>query len=280
VSSARISLARTLVLGQSVLAADATALFAGNCGQDDLIENNDSCTSSVSIGPGTPSDLYVSKTDDDWYRVTVPVFSRAYVQAIFSHAQGDVDLRLFDACDGTQLDAGLSAADNEQVSVQALSTPLQVLVLVEMFDGAPTDCNRYDLVVSFEPGTPGNSYCPAVTNSTGYEARTLGNGSSSIAANDLTLVVGPVPAGVPGIVFHGPRQVLAPFGNKVRCVGFPIRRSTIQAASGTNLVWPVDSEAWPEIRQGAERYFQGWFRDPDDPEGFGLSSGYAVIFTE
>ena len=111
-------------------------------------------------------------------------------------------------------------------------------------------------------------------------ARTLGNGSSSIAANDLTLVVGPIPNNVPGIIFHGPRRVQVPFGNKTRCVGFPIRRSSIMSAVGTDMIWPVDNLRWPEMQQGAERHFQCWFRDNGDPEGFGLSSAYAVTFTE
>ena len=36
----------------------------------------------------------------------------------------------------------------------------------------------------------------------------------------------------------------------------------------------------PEVSQGSPRFFQAWFRDNGDPDFFGLSNGYAIVFTE
>jgi len=247
---------------------------------DDLAGENDTCDASVPIGAGRLSGLLVTKGDDDWYRLTVPTFTRAYVQVIFTSADGDIDLRQYADCGGAEVAASLSRTDNEQLLIATTHTGRDVHFKVEMFASASSDCNAYELVVSFEPGTPGFGYCPAQINSSGFVGRIVGDGSSSINTNDLILVAGPIPSGVPGLIFHGPRQSLIPFGNGVRCVTGPIRRSAIMSASGTNLFWDIDNGAVPEILQGATRYFQCWFRDGGDSFGYGLSSGYGVTFTE
>ena len=96
-------------------------------------------------------------------------------------------------------------------------------------------CNDYDLIVSFEAGMPGMTYCPATPNSTGLIAQMTGSGSSSVNANDLVLLASPVPTDVPGLFINSANQAQIPFGSKIRCVAKPFRRSRVERALGSVL---------------------------------------------
>ncbi len=252
---------------------------------DDALEDNDDCASASPLGAGTTAGLFVRKGDEDWHSVSVPAFSTAYIQAIFEQATADVDMRLRDDCAGGSVDISLSISDNEQVAyVNATAAAIDVFAMVEVFSGSAGDCTPYDVVVSFESGMPGTNFCAATPNSSGFPANVSASGSSSVSANDLTLVASPVPANVPGVFFHGPQQASIPFqgGMKTQCTNMPVR-GPIAFASGTTLASALDNASPANIGvifQSTTRYFQAWFRDNADVEGYGLSNGYAVTFTE
>ncbi len=255
---------------------------------DDGLEENDDCATALAMGESKTNDLFVRDGDDDWYAITVPAFSVGYFQTLFIDAVGDVDMRLFDACGGTQIDLGFTASDNEQVSFDNSggNMPVTVFLQVEIFVSGGLECNDYDLVISFENGQAGAAYCSATTNSTGFPASLSASGTSGVGANDLNLIASPVPANTFGIFFHGPQQANIPFqgGPKIQCTNMPLRNPVVQAG-GTTLSFAFDNTVGAHsaaVVQGACRNFQAWFRDSMDPDGqgFGLSNGYSVTFTE
>jgi hypothetical protein len=103
-------------------------------------------------------------------------------------------------------------------------------------------------------------YCEALVNSTGAPGRLTASGSSqSGSGNQLVLTATDVPD-QPGIFFHGPSQIHAPFGNSFLCVGSPIVRLLPPVvASGGIATRTVDNGAFVP---GQIRNFQYWFRDP------------------
>lgn len=249
---------------------------------DDGFEENDDCASAVPAGSGG-TNLFVSDTDSDFYDVVVPAFSTGYMTILFTHADGDLDLYLYDACGGTQLDVGFSASDNEEVSyVNNTASPVLLKLEVDFF---LTGCNTYDMVISSQPGQPGTRYCQADANGSGFPAHISATGSASVSANDLVLVAAPVDGAQFGVFFHGPGQDFAPFAgtSHVRCVANPVVRSSVQLAnvSGVlSLALDNNSPAGAGITLGATRYFQAWYRDPATAASFNLSDGYCVTFTQ
>jgi len=250
--------------------------------EDDALEPNDTCAEAARVGPGHLPDLFVRVGANDWFEITVPPFETLYAQALFEHADGNLDLGLYDACGGTLVAASVSETDNEQVVFENAS-PAAVALYLNAVERSSGQCNVYELVISFEPGQPGHAYCSAEPSSTGFPAFLSGIGSSSIAQNDLSLIAAPVPAGQPGILFHAPNQAAIPFfgGPLVQCAGGGLVRTAPRVATaGGVLSIPIDNTAEATIFQGATRYFQAWFRDPTGAIAFNLSTGYCVTFTE
>ena len=65
---------------------------------DDNLEPNDSCAAAGSLPTGTFPNLVVELTDEDWYEVSLGTLASLTVDVSFTHAFGDVDLELYDAC--------------------------------------------------------------------------------------------------------------------------------------------------------------------------------------
>ena len=141
-----------------------------------------------------------------------------------------------------------------------------------------------DRIDVYEP--IGVSYCAATPNSTGGAATISASGSQSVAANDLTLTVGPVP-NQPGLFFYGPAQVQLAFGNGFLCVGAGatgIARLPVGNAAGNVMTYTLDNTAPPtaltQILPGTSWNFSAWFRDPLGlGASFDLSDAISVSFT-
>lgn len=123
----------------------------------------------------------------------------------------------------------------------------------------------------------GTSYCTSNPNSTGAAAQLSAVGSNSIAADDLTLISGPVP-NQPSIFFHGGSQISVPFGNGLLCAaGGIVRLSPIVVGAGNVAELDVDMPT-SGITPGT-RYFQHWFRDPaGGGASFNTSDGVGITF--
>ena len=122
----------------------------------------------------------------------------------------------------------------------------------------------------------GDNYCASVANSAGGPAIISGTGSTSVAANSLTLNAAPVPD-QPGIFYYGQTQTQQPFGNGFRCISGSVVRLPIVNGSGNTAQYTVDLAAQGIVPGTYD--FQYWFRDPAGGGAFfNLSDGLEIVF--
>ncbi len=138
------------------------------------------------------------------------------------------------------------------------------------------------LTILGESSLLAESYCTATLDSTGQSAEIFANGSSSVAANDLVLLAGPVPNQF-GVFSYGANQVAIPFGNGILCVGGPFHRLDVELATGNVLKHELDNTDPPgprcEIFPGSTWNFAAWYRDPlGGGAFFNLSNGLEIVF--
>ncbi|MEY3141747.1 MAG: hypothetical protein RLY21_240 [Planctomycetota bacterium] len=161
----------------------ATLLAAGS---DDAQEQNDTCATAKPVVPGTAYNLLVVKRlDEDWYSLPVPVGSSMSMNMSFTHSNGDVDLELYSACDGTPVLSRTANTNNETFTFANNTTSSTLLMRV--FLGADT---RNDYSFSFTVATPppDNDECISATPivaSGAYPFNTSGatNSTPTIAAS-------------------------------------------------------------------------------------------------
>lgn len=140
-----------------------------------------------------------------------------------------------------------------------------------------------DEVVLWENTCPATNFCPATSNSTGLAAVVSYTGSCSVAENDLSLQVGPMPDGF-GFFFYGQStQPGTPVGDGVLCLGSQLFRSAPAVATGNLLTTPFDLASPPvpgaTILSGSTWSFQLVFRDLlGGGAGFNFSNGLQLTF--
>jgi hypothetical protein len=259
---------------------------------DDGFEDNDSCARPTELGTpdaGYWADLHLVKTDDDWYRCTIPAGFSIDAGLGFAHAFGDLDLKLFAACGGNLLALSVTQNNNEALTwSNDTGSATAVYLQAFVFDFSASDCNDYDLSIFITSDAVGSNYCIAAQNSTGSPAPMSASGSSRLSQNDLVLAAGPVAQSQLGLFYYGPEQILFPFGDGFRCVGagvlgtFRLYPPVAADATGT-LLCPVDSTSPPSaagtLNAGSTWNFQTWYRDPDaGGAGFNLSDGFSIYF--
>ena len=131
-----------------------------------------------------------------------------------------------------------------------------------------------------------NIYCIAAPNSGAQSGGQIGYwGSTSVSNNDLTLIASGIPTNQFGIFYYGPNAIQVPFGNGYRCVR-PQGLQRLNPAVSTTLgeaTRALDLTQTPldTYQPGDTRYFQFWYRDPNDPNGvanFNLSDGIELTF--
>lgn len=84
-------------------------------GSDDAFEPNDSCANAASLSPGTYNNLVVKSVGEDWYRITLPACASLDVSVSLTHAWGDIDLELYDACGGNVLESSRTQSNSESI---------------------------------------------------------------------------------------------------------------------------------------------------------------------
>lgn len=122
-------------------------------------------------------------------------------------------------------------------------------------------------------------------NSSGGGGVLLVNGSTSVAADDLTVTAAQVPAGNNAIFFVGDTFFDPPFaiGNGLSCTGGNnFRYPSVNTGIGNvTLTQPV-ANALGTIQAGGTHYFQFWYRETDPADvcqgGSNLTHAYAVTF--
>ncbi len=88
---------------------------------DDAFEPNNSMAAPAAIGTGFYGGLQVCQGNDDWYRILVPAGNRLDLSIQFTHANGDLDLQLYDASSNL-VDGSYSVTDGESVTIASAPT--------------------------------------------------------------------------------------------------------------------------------------------------------------
>jgi hypothetical protein len=81
---------------------------------DDAFEENDTSAAAAVVPGGLTTGLQACPTDDDWYSVFLAIGDTIAVDALFTHAEGDIDMELLDPA-LTEVDDSTSTSDDESV---------------------------------------------------------------------------------------------------------------------------------------------------------------------
>jgi|GEM_PF-996841 len=120
---------------------------------DDVFEPNDLASSAAPIGAGLATGLTLCPGDDDWYSVNLSASEVLTVDALFAHAEGDIDLQLFDPAGGLLLNAA-TQSDDEALLHTAATAGDYVLHVALTTDLGVLPGNGYDLdVFTFDTNT-------------------------------------------------------------------------------------------------------------------------------
>jgi hypothetical protein len=158
----------------------ATPLAAGT---DDAREPNDSCAAPFTLAPGTYSGNIVKRLDEDWYAISVGVGATLSGTFTYTHANGDIDLQLFNACGAPAVAQWLGNVNNDTISYTnpGPATTLYLRVFL-----ATDTRNDYVMTISVSTPVPSNDTCAAAT--------TIGNGSWSFNTAGATTTTLNLPA--------------------------------------------------------------------------------------
>ncbi len=114
--------------------------------QPDSLESNNSSSSPRALQPGGYLTLTACDLDDDWYSLSLSAGVTYTFAALFAHAEGDVDIGLFDSA-GTVVASSVTELDDEIFEFTP-TTSGTYRFLVRLFEDAGTiPGNRYDMVV-------------------------------------------------------------------------------------------------------------------------------------
>jgi hypothetical protein len=125
------------------------------CPTDDALEDNDTCGTASVVTAGSYPGLVTQGTmaaggqDLDYYVVqAVPTGTILTVDLAFTHANGDIELRLYDdaAC-SNQIDSGTTSSDDESVSVNN-GTGAAVDYYIKVDQWGDWTCNDYTMTIS------------------------------------------------------------------------------------------------------------------------------------
>lgn len=237
---------------------DLDVFVANFSGQDRLYRNDED-------GGGTYSFTDVTGTQ-------MPASGGTALDGETCDVDSDGDYDLFVAND----DAANSFLENQN-DVQDQHAPL-----IPNVEQAP------DRAQGPAPTALGSAYCTPVANSSGLPALMSATGSACVAANDLVLSAGPVPALPSGLFIYSPDPVQTPLGNGNLCVGnqtfgFVPRLPPETSSAGGIMTHALDKHdaARPRgpDRPGSVWHFSLWYRD--NPAGgalFNFADGYTITF--
>lgn len=247
---------------------------------DDGLEDNDTCNSGalVALSSFTTPNLVVTGCDEDYYVARLQGTGiELQVDLLFAHAEGDVDLELWDLGCTTLLASSASLADNETaryVNTTNPSTPQAVVVRVFLKNGIGHA--TYALTVCFADQTLptlGRQVCAGVVNTTGRPATLCARGSAVAADNLVRLYVVDLPMGSAGYFITAPTAGFTPLpGNSLGnlCLDVPGRYSydALNTQGGSAVFYspqlpitPVAGGAFMPITAGMQRLWQYWYRD-------------------
>jgi hypothetical protein len=115
----------------------------------DSFEPNDAFGSGPFVAAGSYGSLQACDADDDWFRVDLSAEESLDVQILFDHAEGDVNLMLYDSGMGL-LTESLSVTDDEDVGYTLLVDDTLWIQVVLESDTGSIPGNEYELVVTVD----------------------------------------------------------------------------------------------------------------------------------
>jgi hypothetical protein len=147
----------------------AHKVIGGTCA-DDGRENNDALGAARAVVPGALNNLRSCGGDRDWYAIQLNNGDTLDVYATFTHAEGDIDLRITDAA-GTWLANAAGLVDDERAVFRATATGTYYIDVELMNDWGVTPGNDYELdltvgaagVCAPDPYEPNDAAGAAVT---------------------------------------------------------------------------------------------------------------------
>ncbi|MBM73990.1 MAG: hypothetical protein CMK59_01210 [Proteobacteria bacterium] len=146
----------------SFLAILSTA--QANCSPDDGFEENDDASSAAALTAGSHTGLQICYADEDWFSIQGTAGERLNIDATFIHAQGDIDIYLYDANNTEDfLVPSSSVNDNESIEY-IVETTGTYLIKARYFTNDENN-NSYDLSVSSSVMQP----CPEDSYSTNVD---------------------------------------------------------------------------------------------------------------
>lgn len=143
-----------------------TLLNTNICAPDDAFEPNDTRAQATPLGLHRQKRGILCPKNADFFRVRLPQGTTATADLRFLHANGDLDLRLYDA-HGTEVANALSETDDERI-VHPVATTGYYYLRVEGWRGAS---NRYALSVTTPICPPDDELEPndSITQATALE---------------------------------------------------------------------------------------------------------------
>ncbi|MBM4006316.1 MAG: hypothetical protein FJ292_01935 [Planctomycetes bacterium] len=152
-------------------------------GTDDAQDNNDTCATARPLAPGNYTGLIVKRVDKDFYALMVPPTATLTLSSTYTHAQGDVDFKLYDACGGTLLLDRNANVNNEAFNYVNTTSSSQLILEVSL----STDTrNTYSLNFSVTTPAPANNECSGAT--------AIGDATSSFNTFGATNSANAIPA--------------------------------------------------------------------------------------
>ena len=114
---------------------------------DDGHEDNDDYATATPVTIGGLTTLSICPSDDDWYSIDLMTGDELVVDLFFTHADGDIDLELFEDPLASSVTFAISSDDNEQVTWTATADgPVYIHAWLAV-DLGPSLGNFYDLGV-------------------------------------------------------------------------------------------------------------------------------------
>jgi hypothetical protein len=253
----------------------------------DPAEDNDDCSMAAPLFGGLTEDLNVSLTDPDWYHIALGAGASLAVELHFTHAQGDLDLRIWDGCPITGLSpfgSSESETDDEWVGFgNSSDLPVDLWIEVYVWSGSMSACNDYDLLVTLEGGEPAVALCfgdgsdgmgcpcgnlgaagEGCANSTGSGAVLTATGTNVHANDDLVLHVAGARPNQPGMAIQGGALSPIAFRDGILCLGTPTERLEVISLDATGAAETslsiVTQGGIPG--PGTTAFYQVWYRDP------------------
>ncbi len=160
-------------------------------------------------------------------------------------------------------------------------------------NGIPDECEQHyprycTCTAAFAP-CGNDSALTGCKNSTGVGGSLDGAGTTSLTTDDLTMDAAGLPPNTSTLLFAGPNQTQAAFGDGLRCIAGPTYRLGVHTATalgtttyGPGLAGNLCSSFSQCLVAGGTFNFQIWYRNAAPfctPSTFNLTNGVSVTYT-